>query len=118
MKNIKKYIKTISYITIIIIITTFILTILNYFNVINQKILSILQIISIIISNLIGGIKIGKKAKTKGWLEGLKLSFILISILLIINLIIKKLDFTNLIYYLIIIVSTTLGSMIGINKKL
>lgn len=119
MKKLKKYLKSISYTISIILITIFILTILNYLNIINYKILSILGTITIIISTFIGGTIIGKNTEKKGWIAGISLSLILTTILIIFNLvIIKKLDLTNLIYYSIIIISTTLGSMIGINKKL
>lgn len=118
MKNINHLLKTYLKTLLIIIVATFILTILNYTKIINKQILSLLEIILIIITTLISGKKAVKNVKSKGWLEGIKLSTIIIITFLIINLlIIKKLDFSNLIYYLIILTSTTFGSMIGINKN-
>ncbi len=119
MIKFKNYIKSITYTLIILLILTFILTILSYFNIIGNKLLTILEFIAIIVSTLIGGIIIGKNAKKQGWIEGIKISLIFIILLIVLNILLinKKLDYTNLIYYLIITISTTLGSMIGINKK-
>jgi putative membrane protein (TIGR04086 family) len=64
------------------------------------------------------GIINGKKASKKGYLEGLKLGSIIILILLIFNLIfIRKFSLNTFVYYLVIIASTTIGSMIGINLR-
>lgn len=101
-----------------IIIGSFLLNILYYFNIVNENIFNILKMIIIIISLFISGILLGKKSKKKGWLEGLKLSGIVIFIILIINLIfIKEFNLQTIIYYIIILLSCVFGSMLGINKK-
>ena len=102
-----------------ILVLTFITTILSYFNILNDKITSIVKIIIPIISMLIGGFYIGKNSFKKGFLEGLKLGGIFSCILIIFN----YLAFNNsfklkyLLFYLILIITSILGSMIGINKK-
>ena len=55
----------------------------------------------------------------KGWLEGLKLSLIIIVILMLFNYLGlgNKFAIKNLIYYLILMISAIFGSMVGINKK-
>ena len=118
-----KYLKNlgISFLWIIstILLLTFIITFFNYFNIISDKIISIFKILIPIISLFIGGIQIGKRSKNKGWLEGLKLGLIFSMFLLIFNF----LAFSNsfklkyLLFYLIIIISSIFGSMIGINRK-
>ena len=80
---------------------------------------SILFIILMIIIFLIIGYKYGKMADKKGYIEGLKIGFSLILVLLFINLVFYNSDFSleRIIYYLILILSSIFGSVIGINKK-
>ena len=80
---------------------------------------SILFIILMMILFLIIGYKYGKKADKKGYIEGLKIGFSLILVLLFINLIFYNSNFSleRVIYYIILILSSIFGSMIGINKK-
>ena len=80
---------------------------------------SILFIIFMMILFLIIGYKYGKKADKKGYIEGLRIGFSLILVLLFINLIFYNSNFSleRVIYYIILILSSIFGSMIGINKK-
>ena len=119
LEYLKRTGKALLYTVSIIIIATFLITILNYFNILGSKIIAITKIIIILISMFIGGIEIGKSSKQKGWLEGIKLGGIIIVILALFNYLglQKKFEATQIIYYLILIISTTLGSMIGINRK-
>ena len=62
------------------------------------------------------GIMNGKTSVKKGYIEGLKLGGLIILILMILNLIFyRKFSLNIFIYYLIIIASSTFGSVIGIN---
>lgn len=119
MEYLKNIGKSLLYIFSIIIISTFLITILNYFNIIGSKIVAILKIFIILISMFIGGYSIGKNSKQKGWLEGLKLSGIVVVILVLFKYLglQDKFSINHLIYYLILVISCTLGSMIGINRK-
>lgn len=64
------------------------------------------------------GLILGKQSDSKGYLNGLLLSVITILLLVITSLIFKfPLNINTLIYYVILIITTVLGSMIGINKK-
>lgn len=119
MEYLKNIGKSLLYIFSIIIISTFLITILNYFNIIGSKIVAILKILIILIAMFIGGYLIGKNSKQKGWLEGLKLSGIVIVILILFKYLglQDKFSINHLIYYLILVISCTLGSMIGINRK-
>lgn len=112
--------KSLIYMISILLVSTIIITLLNYFNIIGNKFITVFKIIIAFISMFIGGFIMGKNSKQKGWLEGIKLGFIIIVILFLTNLIILKQDWSvkNLIYYLILIVSCIFGSMIGINKKI
>lgn len=119
MEYLKNIGKSLLYIISIIIIATFLITILNYFNIIGSKIIAILKILIILISMFVGGYLIGKNSKQKGWLEGIKLGSIMIVILVLFNYLglQEKFLINHLIYYLILIISCTLGSMLGINRK-
>lgn len=117
MKSFKIIIKTILTSAIIFSILTLIITILNYFNILNYKIINIIKLLIPLISMFIGGYKIGNNSEKKGWLEGIKFSLITSILFLIITIILKKLKLEYLIYLIIITTSTTLGSIIGINKK-
>ena len=67
----------------------------------------------------VGGTIIGKNSKQKGWFEGIKLGLIVIIILALFKYLglNEKFSITNILYYIILTISCTLGSMIGINKK-
>lgn len=110
--------KNIGIMLVIILSSTLLVTLLNYFNIISGSLLSIFKIIIIFISFFTGGFLTGKKCTAKGWLEGLKLGVIFSIILFLINLIfIKNIALKFLLYYLILVVCSILGSMIGISKK-
>ena len=115
------YIKNIGisllFITGTLLILTLLVSIFNYFNIISGSVLSVSKILICIISLFVGGFIIGKKSNKKGWLEGLKLSFIFLIILMIFNYLAfdNIPNFKNLIYYVIIITSCVFGSIVGIN---
>lgn len=111
--------KSFLYIISILFISTILITILNYFNIFGSKLVTFFKIVIALISMFIGGYIMGKNANQKGWLEGLKLGFIILAILVLINYLIlrQSFDIRNLVYYLILLSSTIFGSMIGISKK-
>lgn len=113
-----KYLKALIYILIPIIILNTIISLLYYFNIIGNETINYLKLIIMAISMLISGIYIGSKTDKKGYLEGLKIGFEVIIILFIISYLAfdQGINIKTLIYYFIILTSSTLGSMIGINK--
>lgn len=119
MNFIKNISLSILYIVISLLILTFVLTIFSYFNIIGDNTVSIFKIIIPIISLFVGGFFIGKKSLKKGWLEGLKLSLIFIIILVIFEYLAlnQSFEIKNLLYYLILSVSSIFGSMIGISRN-
>ena len=118
MNKYVKYLKALLYIFIPLFIFNIVLSILYYFDVIEGNTLNILNLVITIISVIIGGIYIGNKAEKKGYLEGLKLGFIISLIFLLMNFIIfKGLNTKSLIYYLALILISTFGSMIGISTR-
>lgn len=118
MKYLKKLLKSTIVAIASILILTLLFTLLNYFNIINNKVLNIFNIIIPIFSLALAGYILGKKSSKNGWLEGLKLGIIIIILMLIITLILNsKIEIKNLIFYLLLILSSSFGSMLGINKK-
>ena len=115
MNTFYKYIKS------IIIFLTSIVTIpilLTIFNLLKLKTNRIMIIIIGSLLMFIIGLILGKKSESKGYLQGLLLSVITILILVILSLILKfPLNINTLIYYVILTITTILGSMLGINKK-
>lgn len=115
MNTFYKYIKSlIIFLSSIVTIPIF----LTIFNLLKLKTNRIMIIIIGAILMFIMGLIMGKKSESKGYLNGLLLSVISILILLIISLIFKfPLNINTLIYYIILILATVFGSMLGINKK-
>lgn len=113
-----KYLKAYLLFIIIVIISTLIFSSLSYIDIINEKINNTLSIIMLLISSIISGIYIGIKAKDKGYIEGIKIGLLNILIPTIIIIISKKINLIKIILILLIIIATTIGSIIGINKKI
>lgn len=118
MKYLISIIKNLGIMFIILLMGTFILTLLNYFEIITGGLFSIFQIILIIITTIIGGFLIGKEAKQKGWLEGLKIGLLFILLITILNFFfVKNFSIRFLLYDFILIISTMIGGILGISKK-
>ena len=84
---IKKYLKSYIYLFSLIIILTLLLSIFNYFIPFKSNLIKILiSIISMFISSII----LGKNAKEKAYLEGIKFSTIFLLFASIIKIIIKS----------------------------
>lgn len=113
------YLKNIAYTFIILIVSTIIITILNYFGILNGNILKLILNIIIILSLFIGGYLIGTKSSKKGYLEGIKFGIIIIALILLLNLLIFKNKFSliSFLYYPSLLITSTLGSMLGIQKR-
>lgn len=119
MKYLKSITKAIGIMVLMLLISTLFITLFHYFNIIGKKFVSILEIVVPILTLFIGGFLIGKTSEKKGWLEGLKLAFIFLILMILFNYLGLRnhLEIKNLIYYLILVISSMFGSMIGINKN-
>ena len=97
---------------------TFISTLFNYINLFGNTFINVLKVIIPIISLFVGGFVIGKRTGKKGWLEGIKLSLIFLAFLTIFNYLAldSSISLKTVIYYIILVIATTFGSMIGVNK--
>lgn len=115
---IKIYLKSFLYTSIILFISLFIITLLDYFSLFSSNTCNILKLITVIISIFVGAFLIGKNSLKKGYLEGIKYALIIISLIFIINIIfLRVININLLIYYIIILLSSIFGSMLGINFK-
>jgi putative membrane protein (TIGR04086 family) len=114
----KIYLKSLGYVFASAFGLTLIITLLHYFNLLSDSIVDWSKLIIAIASILVGSFILGKGSNRKGWLEGLKLALMIIVILALLTLIFR-LGFSTktFIYYLIIIATSTVGSMIGISTK-
>lgn len=101
------------------LILTLVLTLFGYINWFQGKMVHFVMIIIPIISLLLGGFVVGKMSEKDGWLEGLKFSGIFLVFLILFNYLGLRAtpEVQSIIFYLIMIVSTVLGSMVGINRK-
>lgn len=99
------------------LLLTLLMTTFSYFNILKDGGVTVLKIMIPIISLFIAGFILGKKALKKGWLEGIKIGAVCCIFMIIVNYLAYSYGFEikNLLYYLILIVSSILGSMIGIN---
>lgn len=118
MNYLKNLSISLAFIIIFILGLTFIGTLFNYIGLFNKTFIKIIKIIIPIISMFIGGFIFGKKQGKNGWLEGLKLSLIFVIMLSLFNYLglNSNLTIKLIIYYIILIISTILGSIIGVNK--
>lgn len=119
LNKLKSYFKVILIGLLFMIVFAFLLSILEYFNLFYGKVSEVSMFIYMAILFFIIGFLVGKKATHKGYLEGIKISLSLIFILIVINILFYQTGFSleRTIYYFILILSSTLGSMIGINKQ-
>lgn len=118
MNKIKKYIKSLAITISTIIILSIIINTLNYINILNQNTYKILIITSSSIATLLGTYYLGKQTKQKGYLEGIKYGIIITTLFITLALITKQnINIESILYYLILITTSIIGAMIGINRK-
>ena len=111
----KVYLKDIMYVIGTILIGVFILTFFNYFNIISDKVMNILKMILILGTFIFSGFYLSKRSKKRGFLEGIKIGLIISVLYLLITLLgfNSSFEWRNIIYYLILIVSSMTGGIIG-----
>lgn len=112
-----KYAKAIGLIIVTNLVLSFIITLFHYFDIFSPNTVKTIKLFGIILSMLVGGFYIGMKSSKKGYLEGIKIGLTLILLFFLFTLISKKFELKVLVYYLIILISSIVGAMIGIQKK-
>jgi putative membrane protein (TIGR04086 family) len=87
-------------------------------NIFGIKAVNISKIIVIILAVFIGSFKLGIISNRKGYLEGLKYGLIIDAIFAMVNLIIyHNFKIRTIILYVIIVICSCLGSMLGITRN-
>lgn len=99
-----------------ILISISILSLANILGV-PKNITNILIMLIMIAIFIIFGFFKGKNTEKNGYLQGLKIGSLLILILLVLGIITFDFEFKTILYYLILLLSSIFGSMIGINMK-
>lgn len=120
MNNIKNYLVAIGYFLLVVAVFAIILTIFNYYDIVTSKLFKIIKVLIPSLALFIGGYKVGNSANKKGYIEGIKLSLIIIVILFMFSYLGFNVTFnvSLILYYIILIISSMLGAMVGINKKI
>ncbi len=119
VKIIKSYGKTVLIFLLVICLVCFLFGLFQLIGFLSFKTTSLLFMIFMVMLFLILGFRYGKKANKKGYLAGVKIGLCLILVLVFINFVFYKTNFSleRIVYYLVLILSSILGAMIGINKK-
>lgn len=111
----KKYINVALIPLASILICSTLFSIINLFEI---TIHPAFYLISMILISLAMGYLTGRKCKDKGYLKGLIVGGIFIATIFLISIIItREIKIYTILYYLIILTSTTLAAMIGVNKQ-
>ena len=117
MKIIKKYLTTLLSIILSILLITLILTTFYYYDLISTDTYKFLKIGTLLITLLLNSIIIGKNSIKKGYLDGIKLGVLLIIFCTLVTIVNKSISIKLILYNIIILITTTFGSIIGINTK-
>ncbi len=119
MFYIKKLIQTLGVFLISTMILVFLITLFYYFDVFSNNIYNIFKFIIPSLTLLISTILFGKQAEKKGWLEGIKIGGVVILLFLTLSSLVNGSDFSlrMMIYYIILLLISAVGGMIGINRK-
>lgn len=112
---IKTYLKSYLYLFAIIILLTIILSLTNYFIPYDNTILLIcIPTLSLFISSIL----LGKCCKQKAYLEGIKFSSGYLLLITIFKLLIhSEFNYKVIIIYILLLLSSIIGCMLGINLK-
>lgn len=113
----KLYLKSFLWFIIPLLLLLLIINTLYYFDLVNNSVIKYLKILIILIPSFISGLIRGLNSINKGYINGLKLSGIIIILFFVFSLIFKEFNIKDLIYYIIICLTITFGSMVGISKK-
>lgn len=100
-----------------LLIINLFLTIFSYFNLFSTKVIDIMGFVLMLVFLFISSYILGTKSKKNGYLEGLKFGGIIVLIFILLVILLDKFLLKSLIYYVILILTSIFGSMLGINKK-
>lgn len=115
----KKYGEVFLLILVLLFIFSAITTLLGYYNVFTNKVIQPMSLFLTLLTFFLGGIFLGVRSEKRGWLEGLKLGLTTIFLFFLIRYLgfDQGMNLKGFLYYLLLLASPMLGSMIGINKR-
>ena len=118
MSIIKKYLVSIVITLLAAIVLSFFINILNYFDILNNSFYKALLIIFSIISVFAGSYFLGNNSNNKGYLNGIIFGIVIILVFILLSFIFTNtLSASSIIYYLILIINSSIAGVIGINKS-
>ncbi|HIT38320.1 MAG TPA: TIGR04086 family membrane protein [Candidatus Onthousia faecipullorum] len=118
MDYLKKIGKVSLFTFISIIILGLLLNTLYYFDIISNNVYNIAKMIIVLVILFINALLLGKSSDKYGLVEGLKLGGIFLLIMVILKITLNSsFDIRTLIYSIIVLLTTSVGAIIGINKK-
>ena len=113
----KSFFKSILTILILMFIFSLIGNIFYYFDIFSNTTMKYFEMVMVMLSSFIGGFILGINVPNKGYLYGLKLSLFMTILFIILGIIFQNFKIVNIIYYIIVTICITFGSMIGITRK-
>lgn len=112
----KNIIKCSIYFLSLFIFYVLIISLLNYFDVVYGTAFKIINFVFVSILMFSSGFYLARSFNSKGYKAGIIMGVINMSILLIISLLLKsEYHISTLIYFFILLLSSTIGGMAGIN---
>ncbi len=118
MNRIKIYLRGVLIFYILFLMYLVIITTLNYYNVFNYKTISVVNFISMIMLFMFAGFGVALKSQKKGYINGLIIGAFNVVLFLFLAFILgESPKLTIGIYFLILLLSSTIGGMFGINFK-
>ena len=117
MNYLKVLSKSIIYVISLILIINIFVTIFSYFNLFNDNIIKFFKLVTPIISIFTGAFIMGRNSNKNGYLEGIKLAIIIDFLFIIFSITFNNFKLESIIFYIILLASSILGSIIGIQKK-
>ena len=118
MSYFKSLLKTLLINFLVIIIGSILITLLYYFNIIPNSIYNIFKLILPILSLFFTTKSFAITAREKGYLEGAKIGALTVIIFIIITSLTKQgFNLKMTIYFLLLLITSAFGGMVGINQK-
>ena len=113
----KKILNCLMWFFIWLLVGTLVLTLINYFDILGNNVVSIMKFIIPLLIMFANSYRLGNMSDKLGYLEGLKFGGIVIFIFVIMVIILDKFSLRSILYYGILLLTSVMGSMIGINRK-
>lgn len=119
MNIIKNYLKSMGICIGIWLVGAFILNIFNYFDLLSSSVYKIFILFILVIGIGVTSFILGKGSLKKGYIEGLRYGAILCLFMFLFSFLAFDMSFgiKNIVYFLIVIIISMIGAIMGINKK-